>query len=96
MEMRKLEIAKRASMKLLAQAMWYREHCGGAFVSTLMETIFDDLDALCQTPTIGRVYTIKGKHDYRSFVSRRKCIIKYWYTGKSLYVVDFVFTNVNY
>lgn len=89
-------MAKRASGKLLAQAMWYRKHRDGSFVATLMANLFDDLDALCQTPSIGKVVAMKGRHEYRSFVSHRKCIIKYWYTTRALYVVDIVFIELNY
>ncbi len=61
----------------------------------MMKNIMDDIDALCETPTIGRLMANEGRHQYRVFVSKKKCIIKYWYNSRTLYIVDIVFTDTH-
>lgn len=95
MEARRLEISKRATRKLLAQAMWYHENRDDSFTNSMMNHIFNDINALCKTPTIGRTISSIGRHKYHTFISNHKCIIKYWYTQKALYVVDLIFTDTN-
>lgn len=47
-------------------------------------------------PTIGRKTNIPNKHEIRVFISNKKCLIKYWYNTRTLYVVDIVFTDTHY
>lgn len=89
------KIEKRAATKLSRQILWYEENRDVSFSKTMMRNVLADLDALCASPHIGRIVPQKGKREYRVFVSNKKCIIKYWFNPRTLYVVDIVFTDTH-
>lgn len=95
MEKLVVKIEKRAATKLSRQILWYEENRDVSFSKTMMRNILADLDALCASPLIGRKIPRKTKREYRVFTSNKKCIIKYWFNSRTLYVVDFVFTDTH-
>lgn len=88
-------LSNRAKNCINAQAMWYHVNRDDAFTRTMLKNITEDIDALCDTPTIGHMISEGGKHQYRVFVSKKKCIIKYWFNTRTLYVVDVIFTDTH-
>jgi len=95
MQNHRLKISEKASDKLQDQVKWYVENAGISFAQTLLTEFWNDVDRLCAMPTIGRKTNISGKHEIRVFISNKKCLIKYWYNTRSLYVVDIVFTDTH-
>ena len=95
MEKLALNISKKASETLQDQVLWYIQNCGYSFARTLLKNFWTDVDKLCLTPTIGRQIPAKGKHEYRVYISHKKCLVKYWYNSRSLYVTEIVFTDTH-
>ncbi len=95
MESLRLRISERASDRLQDQAKWYIENAGYSFVKTMLDEFWNDVDRLCVMPTIGRKTDIPGKHEIRVFISNKKCLIKYWFNTRTLYIVDIVFTDTH-
>lgn len=95
MESLSLKISKRASDKLQDQVVWYVENVGSSFAQTLLKSFWDDVDSLCAMPTIGRKTDIPSRHEIHVFISNKKCLIKYWYNTRTLYVVDIVFADTH-
>lgn len=91
----RLKISEKASDKLQDQVVWYVENAGTSFAQTLLTELWNDVDRLCTMPTIGRKTGLPSKHEIRVFISNRKCLIKYWYNTRTLYVVDIVFTDTH-
>lgn len=90
-----LKISAKASDKLQDQVKWYVENAGISFAQTLLTEFWKDVDCLCAMPTIGRKTDLPGKREIRVFISNKKCLIKYWYNTRTLYVVDIVFTDTH-
>lgn len=88
-------LSDRAKNRINAQAMWYHVHRDDSFTRTMLKNITDDIDALCCAPTIGRMLPDCGKRQYHVFISKKKCIIKYWFNSRTLYVVDVIFTDTH-
>jgi len=61
----------------------------------MLDEFWNDVDRLCVMPTIGRKTDIPGKHEIRVFISNKKCLIKYWFNTRTLYIVDIVFTDTH-
>ena len=95
MENLRLRISEKASDRLQDQVKWYIENAGYSFAKTMLDEFWNDVDRLCLMPTIGRKTDIPSKHEIRVFVSNKKCLIKYWFNTRSLYVVDIVFTDTH-
>lgn len=95
MQNHRLKISEKASDKLQDQVKWYVENAGISFAQTLLTEFWNDVDRLCAMPTIGRKTGLRGKHEIRVFISNKKCLIKYWYNTRTLYVVDIVFTDTH-
>ena len=96
MENLRINIGKHAAKKLESQVSWYEEHQMFSFALTLLTEFWNDVDRLCAMPTIGRETGLRGKHEIRVFISNKKCLIKYWYNTRTLYVVDIVFTDTHF
>jgi len=95
MEKIKVRILPSAATKLSRQAEWYHNYRGESFAVTLIQNTLSDIDLISTMPTIGRIIPTKGKREYRVFISHKKCLIKYWYSSKTLYIVDIVFTDTH-
>lgn len=95
MENLRLRISEKASDRLQDQVKWYIENAGYSFAKTMLDEFWNDVDRLCLMPTIGRKTDIPSKHEIRVFVSNKKCLIKYWFNTRSLYIVDIVFTDTH-
>lgn len=95
MEKLEIRILPQAAMKLSQQAEWYFNKCGNSFSITLIKNTVSDIEAIASMPTIGRNIPTRGKREYRVFISHKKCLIKYWYSPRTLYVVDIVFTDTH-
>lgn len=61
----------------------------------MMTNVMEDIELLCSMPSLGRQIPTKGKREYRVFVSRKKCLLKYWYDDNMLYVVNVIFTDTH-
>lgn len=92
MEKLVVRLSKIASKAMSNQILWYYSNRDQSFVKTLVENISKDIDSIALMPTIGRVIPTKGNREYRVFVSHKKCLIKYWYNSKTLYIVNLIFT----
>ena len=90
-----LKISEKASDKLQDQIAWYEGQFMFSFAQTLLTEFWNDIDRLCTMPTIGRKTDIPSKHEIHVFISNKKCLIKYWYDTRTLYVVDIVFTDTH-
>lgn len=95
MAVRRLKVTKKASCKIEAQSIWYYQHRDRQFVKTMLKNIADDIELLLSMPTIGKKIETRGKHEYRVFVSRKKCLIFYWYDDKILSVTNILFTDTH-
>ena len=95
MENLRLRISEKASDRLQDQVKWYIENAGYSFAKTMLDEFWNDVDRLCLMPTIGRKTDIPSKHEIRVFVSNKKCLIKYWFNTRTLYIVDIVFTDTH-
>ena len=95
MEKRVVRILPQAKTHLNRQILWYRLERDESFVRTMLKNITSDIDTLCSFPTIGRVIPTNAKREYRVFVSHKKCLIKYWYNTRTLYIVDIVFSEIH-
>lgn len=95
MQNHRLKISEKASDKLQDQVKWYVENASISFAQTLLTEFWNDVDRLCAMPTIGRRTNIPSKHEIRVFISNKKCLIKYWYNTRTLYVVDIIFTDTH-
>lgn len=95
MQSLRLSISKHAAKKLESQVLWYEEQFMFSFAQTLLTEFWNDVDRLCMMPTIGRKTDIPSKHEIHVFISNKKCLIKYWYNTRTLYVVDIVFTDTH-
>jgi plasmid stabilization system protein ParE len=95
MENLRLRISEKASDRLQDQVKWYIENAGYSFAKTMLDEFWNDVDRLCLMPTIDRKTDIPSKHEIRVFVSNKKCLIKYWFNTRSLYIVDIVFTDTH-
>ncbi len=95
MENLRLRISEKASDRLQDQVKWYIENAGYSFAKTMLDEFWNDVDRLCLMPTIGRKTDIPSKHEIRVFVSNKKCLIKYWFNTRSLYIVDIEFTDTH-
>lgn len=95
MQNHRLKISEKASDKLQDQVKWYVENAGISFAQTLLTEFWNDVERLCTMPTIGRKTNIPNKHEIRVFISNKKCLIKYWYNTRTLYVIDIVFTDTH-
>lgn len=90
-----VSLQSRAKKRINAQAEWYHVNRDDSFTRTMLRNLADDIDALCATPSIGRKIPYATRHEYRVFVSKKKCIIKYWFNSRTLYIVDIVFTDTH-
>lgn len=95
MEKLVVRLSKTASKAMSNQILWYYSNRDQSFVKTLVENISKDIDSIALMPTIGRVIPTKGSREYRVFVSHKKCLIKYWYNSKTLYIVNIIFTDTH-
>ena len=95
MQNHRLKISEKASDKLQDQVLWYIENAGYSYAETLLTEFWNDVNRLCAMPTIGRKTDIPSRHEIRVFISNKKCLIKYWYNTRTLYVVDIVFTDTH-
>ena len=95
MEKLEIRILPKAAMIISQQAEWYHNNRGESFSVTLIKNTVSDIEAIASMPTIGRNIPTRGKREYRVFISRKKCLIKYWYNSHTLYVVDIVFTDMH-
>lgn len=90
-----LKISEKASDKLQDQVKWYEGQFMFSFAETMLREFWEDVDRLCAMPTIGRKTNTPSRHEIRVFISNKKCLIKYWYNTRTLYVVDIVFTDTH-
>ena len=95
MQSLRLNIGKHAAKKLESQVLWYEGHFMFSYAETLLTEFWSDVDRLCAMPTIGRKTDIPSKHEIHVFISNKKCLIKYWYNTRTLYIVDIVFTDTH-
>lgn len=95
MEKLEIRILPQAAMKLSRQSEWYHNNRGESFSITLINNTISDIEAIASMPTIGRIIPTQGKREYREFISHKKCLIKYWHSSRTLYVVDIVFTDTH-
>lgn len=95
MEKLEVRILPSAAMKLSRQVEWYYNNKGKSFSVSLMKNTLSDIDAISVMPDIGRSLPIVGKRKYRVFISHKKCLIKYWYSSRTLYITDIVFTDTH-
>lgn len=95
MEKLAIRISRQAAKAVSNQILWYISNRGKSFVKTLSKNITTDIEAIASTPTIGRIIPSKGKREYRIFISHKKCLIKYWYNSRTLYVVNIIFTDTH-
>lgn len=95
MERLRLSISKQAARKLEAQVAWYEGQYMFSFAKTMLKHFWSDVDRLCATPTIGRKTNLPSRHEIHVLISNKKCLIKYWYNSRTLYVVDIVFTDTH-
>lgn len=95
MEKLAIRISRQAAKAVSNQMLWYTANRDKSFVKTLSENITTDIEAIAATPSIGRVIPSTGKREYRVFVSHKKCLIKYWYNSKTLYIVNIIFTDTH-
>ena len=90
-----IHIHPRAKDRLNKQVQWYRVYRDESFVKTMLRNIVADIETLRNMPTIGCIVPTKGRHEYRMLISHKKCLIKYWYNSRSLYIVDITFTEAH-
>lgn len=77
----------------MSQVQWYAVNRDNDFTKAFLKNLWSDIDSLCAMPMIGRSIPKKGNHEYRVFISHKKCLVKYWYDTKTLTIVDIVFTD---
>lgn len=90
-----VKFSKQASTAVSNQILWYYANRDKSFVKTFTENIASDIETLASYPNIGRLIPTKGKKEYRVFISHKKCLIKYWYNNRSLYIVNIIFTDTH-
>lgn len=95
MEKLAIRISRQAAKAVSNQIIWYIANRDKSFAKTLSENITTDIEAIASTPSIGRVIPSKGNREYRVFISHKKCLIKYWYNSRTLYVVNIIFTDIH-
>lgn len=95
MEKLAVKMSKQAAKAVSNQILWYMTNRDKSYAKTLGENLSAAIESISSSPFIGRIIPSNTKREYRVFISHKKCLIKYWYNSKTLYIVNIIFTDTH-